>query len=86
MKNPVRNEVLPSGSAMVAAICSVWSDILGVPTAADDDFWDLGGDSILAAEVGAEMASSLQCKVRLRDFFEYPTPAEMAIQLTSRAS
>jgi acyl carrier protein len=41
---------------MEAAIAQIWSDLLGLdPIGVHDDFADLGGDSLMAAQVAARV-------------------------------
>ncbi|WP_162150808.1 MULTISPECIES: non-ribosomal peptide synthetase [Methylosinus] len=64
-----------------AAICAVFAETLGLArVGADDDFFDLGGDSIRAIQA----ASALRLRgyeAAPRDFFQYPTAASLAPRL-----
>lgn len=55
-------------------IGSVWKKLLGLreirPT---DNFFDLGGDSILLVEAHAELQNALQRKFSVTDMFQYPS-------------
>ncbi|NED59816.1 hypothetical protein G3I15_02625, partial [Streptomyces sp. SID10244] len=48
----------------------------------DDDFFELGGNSLSATELVAELAPQYQ--VSVRDVFDAPTPRELAARLTPR--
>lgn len=73
---PTSNEPFPGGlppmSGMEAIISSIWSRILGVaqlsPT---DNFFDLGGDSILLVQVHAELQEALGRVFSVTDLFQY---------------
>ncbi|MBD1319668.1 non-ribosomal peptide synthetase [Gordonia hankookensis] len=54
------------------------ADEIGV----DDDFFELGGNSLSATELVAELAPQYQ--VSVRDVFDAPTPRELAARLTPR--
>ena len=62
-----------------STIASIWSELLGVPDiAADDDFFNLRGDSLLAAQVMARIQSELAVKLPLSAIFDAPTVAGLA--------
>ncbi|MGC5258000.1 amino acid adenylation domain-containing protein [Gordonia sp. DT218] len=54
------------------------ADEIGV----DDDFFELGGNSLSATELVADLAP--QYRVTVRDVFDGPTPRELATRLTPR--
>jgi len=70
-REPVAVE-LPAMSGVEATISSVWSRVLGVdqlsPT---DNFFDLGGDSILLVQVHAELQEALGRAFSVTDLFQY---------------
>ena len=60
-------------------IAEVWQDCLGVRTVGrDDDFFDLGGDSLFATRIVSRLRRELGCDLVLRDFLERPTVAGQA--------
>jgi amino acid adenylation domain-containing protein/non-ribosomal peptide synthase protein (TIGR01720 family) len=67
----------PTTSAQ-AVLLAIWADVLGHPgLGVDDDFFDLGGDSIKTIQVvAAARAEGLQ--IRAGAIFRYPTVAELA--------
>ncbi|RSM40072.1 non-ribosomal peptide synthetase, partial [Actinoplanes sp. ATCC 53533] len=68
-----------------AALCEVFAAVLGLDTVgAEDDFFALGGDSIVA--IGAVRAARRAgFTLRARDLFANPTPAALALVVTSAA-
>ncbi|HEX6911656.1 MAG TPA: phosphopantetheine-binding protein, partial [Longimicrobium sp.] len=48
------------------------------PIGADDDFFEMGGDSLLAMQVMAAVNAEFALQVPLRALFEAPTPARLA--------
>jgi len=67
------------------AVAAVWREILGAPrVGAFDNFFDLGGHSIKAAQTAARLASELNAALTLRDVFQAPTPAELAALVRAR--
>ena len=51
----------------------VWSEVFGAPVGLDDDFYHLGGNSLLAVRISAAMRSRGLPPVKLRDLFRTPT-------------
>ena len=67
-------------------LCSLFAEVLDLPKfGPDDNFFKLGGLSLLAVQLISRVRSKLQLEVTIRTLFEAPTPAMLAIQLeTSR--
>ena len=60
-------------------LAALWAEILQVERVGiRDDFFALGGDSLLASRVLTYMHQSMHLKVEVSRFFEAPTVAEMA--------
>jgi acyl transferase domain-containing protein/acyl carrier protein len=57
----------------------IWSDVLGVENlTAHDDFFELGGNSLIAMELLAKLRNQFQIDFPLNILFEAPTVAEFA--------
>ncbi|GLY81597.1 non-ribosomal peptide synthetase [Actinoallomurus iriomotensis] len=72
---------VPPGDGLQQTIAMLWSELLNVDDiGADDDFVDLGGDSLLAAESAARLtAMGVRCE--LEDLLDFPTVASLADHL-----
>ncbi|MFF9018120.1 amino acid adenylation domain-containing protein [Streptomyces sp. NPDC014870] len=61
-----------------AVLQEVWSAMLGTPVGLDDDFFELGGNSLLAVRISAALRARGLPAVPLRDLFRTPTIRELA--------
>ncbi len=76
------------GEAAAAAeikgvILAMWADILGVEADEDDDFFDLGGDSLRAARLFAEIEMQLGTDLPLSLLVEASTPRTLAASIAA---
>jgi len=75
-----------SGAAFLAArneleqqLAELWADVLSVEAVGiHDNFFQLGGNSLLATQLLSRVRSTLQADVPLRELFAGPTVAELA--------
>jgi acyl-coenzyme A synthetase/AMP-(fatty) acid ligase/aryl carrier-like protein len=71
----------PPASELEHRLAAIWSDVLGIaPIGRHDNFFERGGDSILAATLVAR-AKQDQLALVLQDIFEHQTVAELAAVL-----
>ncbi len=72
--------VAPGGTE--AAVLAAWLDLLPVGTVGpDDDFFDLGGDSLSAQRLAVMLTERFRRRVSVRDVFERPTLAGQTAHL-----
>ncbi|QIS01618.1 amino acid adenylation domain-containing protein [Nocardia brasiliensis] len=64
-------------------VADVFAEVLGpgAPVGADDDFFELGGNSLIATQVAARLGTALAARVPARLIFETPTVAGLAERL-----
>ena len=61
------------------ALVSIWSEVLGLDhVGVEDDFFSLGGQSLLATMVITRVRQSLKIELPQRILFEAPTVAKLA--------
>jgi acyl carrier protein len=66
-------------------IGAIWSEVLQVErVGVEDNFFDLGGNSLLVVQVLAKVEKELQFKVPTIKFFQYPTISTFARYLTQQ--
>ncbi|RDI51834.1 non-ribosomal peptide synthase/polyketide synthase, partial [Nocardia mexicana] len=67
-------------------VAGVFAEVLGVERiGADDDFFTLGGNSLIATQVVARLSAALEARVPVRDLFEYSTVAALAARVAQHA-
>ena len=67
------------------ALAQIWSEVLRVKqVGAHDNFFDLGGHSLLVAQVMGRIRSGFQVELPMRQMFEQPTLAGFAAALEER--
>jgi amino acid adenylation domain-containing protein len=72
-------------TALESDLAAIWSDVLGVSAVGmQDNFFDLGGDSIAAVRVTTRIQQLLDDAVMLAAVFEAPTIAALARYLGER--
>ncbi|MEV0101358.1 amino acid adenylation domain-containing protein, partial [Nocardia sp. NPDC050789] len=69
-------------------VAGIFADVLDIdtPIGADDDFFELGGNSLVATRVAARIGAALDGTVPVSTIFEAPTVARLAARAESRAN
>ncbi|PIE25756.1 MAG: non-ribosomal peptide synthetase [Micrococcales bacterium] len=72
-------ELVQPRTGVESALATVWQEVLAVePIGVEDDFFELGGDSILSMQVVARVRDAFGVDVALRELFDAPTVAGLA--------
>ncbi|MGH2509918.1 MAG: SDR family NAD(P)-dependent oxidoreductase, partial [Ktedonobacteraceae bacterium] len=75
------------GQTLAEQIAGVWSKVLGYPAVGfHDNFFDLGGDSLIAMRVVEQLQDVLGSSVAIADLFKHPTVATLADSIEQRKS
>jgi acyl carrier protein len=79
-----------TASEVEPLVLAAWRKVLEEPTlTADDDFFEAGGDSLLAADAMLEVTEATGIEVPAVTLFASPTPAEFSqalVELTADGS
>jgi amino acid adenylation domain-containing protein/FkbM family methyltransferase len=68
---------------MERVVAAVWREVIGIETAGvNDNFFDLGGHSLLLARVQARLSEILGRELPMVDLFRYPTVGSLAEALS----
>ena len=63
-------------------LVGLWTQVLGLECVGiHDDFFEIGGDSLLATQVLSRVRGALQIEITLSAFFEAPTVARLAVYI-----
>lgn len=80
------NKPLPENkfrNSLENALIQIWTDVLKVPVVnPDDNFFDIGGHSILLAEVQQKINIQFERSVSMTELFQHPTVRLMAQHLS----
>lgn len=82
--NPTEPKIqyAPPRTTMEAELTKIWSEVLGIQQVGIyDNFFQLGGDSILAGQIINRVREVLQVDLSFIIFFQQPTVAKMALNI-----
>ncbi|HEX6042685.1 phosphopantetheine-binding protein, partial [Longimicrobium sp.] len=76
---PVATPFVAPRSELERSLAAVFERELGIePIGADDDFFEMGGDSLLAMQVMTAVNREFELQMPLRALFDAPSPARLA--------
>jgi NAD(P)-dependent dehydrogenase (short-subunit alcohol dehydrogenase family)/acyl carrier protein len=75
-------DYVPPRTELEAALAAIWSDVLGIgQIGVTDDFFELGGDSLLGVQLVAAIGKAMGTRVPMRTLFDLPTVAQIAARI-----
>jgi acyl carrier protein len=70
---------------MEQRLADIWQEVLGVTeVGVDDNFFEMGGDSLLATLLIGRLGEAFSVDLSLRTIFDAPTVAEMAVAVVQK--
>jgi len=83
----LENPFLPPRIEIETELAAIWAEVLGLDQVGiHDNFLELGGDSLLATRISAQLMRRFKVDLPINTLFESPTVAKMAeILLNERA-
>ena len=78
-----RPDYAPPRTPVEETLINIWAEVLDVnPVGINDNFFQLGGDSILSIQIANRVRESFQVELSFLVFFQQPTVANMALSIT----
>ncbi|WP_316214637.1 SDR family NAD(P)-dependent oxidoreductase [Bradyrhizobium sp. SZCCHNR2035] len=82
---PLSTELVPPRTDLEVRIASVWERMLGIADlGVNDDFYELGGDSLVAAQIIGSIQAEFGIQLPVRQLFDRPTVAGLAEAVTEQ--
>jgi len=79
----VRTEYVPAHSETERVIAGIWESLFGVSQVGiHDNFFDLGGDSLLLLRVQAKIRQAFQVNLSAAEMFQHPTISALARRIS----
>ncbi|MFE6925793.1 amino acid adenylation domain-containing protein [Nocardia sp. NPDC057663] len=68
-------------------VADIFAELLGVPEVGlDDNFFALGGNSLIATRIAARLGAALDARIPVRVVFDSPTVADLAVAVRTAAT
>ena len=77
-------EIIAAQTPTEELLTGIWIEIFGLPQVSiDDDFFEMGGHSLLASQLISRIRETLQVELSISDLFKHPTVAKLADYIDS---
>ncbi|MGV8001283.1 SDR family NAD(P)-dependent oxidoreductase [Photorhabdus temperata subsp. temperata] len=83
-EKPVMTSLSASGRAIIDDMTAIWCDVLRCPIDHESNFFDLGGDSLVGAELVRQVNTHFNVAVSMVDLFESSTVASLTMQVKKK--
>jgi amino acid adenylation domain-containing protein len=80
-RRPSERSEYPEPGSLAAQVAAIFQSLLGSPFALDDDFFAMGGNSLIATRARNRFEHELSIKLPLRSLFEAATPRLLAREM-----
>ncbi|KAI2787072.1 Beauvericin nonribosomal cyclodepsipeptide synthetase BEA1 [Penicillium oxalicum] len=78
--------VVPPRTDKERAICEEFAGVLGFEIGITDNFFDVGGHSLMATRLLSRINTRLHCNLILRDLYRHSSPEELCQEINLRAT
>ncbi len=78
--------LVPPADERESMVATIWSEELGRAVSRDDNFFEIGGHSLLAVKVFRRLSDTTDVPLALTDIFRYPTIRAFAAHLAASAA
>eukprot|EP00730_Choanoeca_flexa_P002676 TRINITY_DN11128_c0_g1_i1.p1 TRINITY_DN11128_c0_g1~~TRINITY_DN11128_c0_g1_i1.p1 ORF type:complete len:749 (+),score=225.20 TRINITY_DN11128_c0_g1_i1:35-2248(+) len=86
MLNRTQQEVKEQLTQLQSELMGVWEAVLGRPVHPDDNFFEVGGHSIMATQLTFKLRDQLKQDMPLNLLYQYPTVRQLAKALEDRSA
>jgi acyl carrier protein len=84
-RNQLSQSFSPPRTEVERQIAAIWSEVLQIEKVGiDDNFFDLGGHSLMLLQAHGELRDKLQSDLSLMEMFQFPTIHALAARLTNQ--
>jgi amino acid adenylation domain-containing protein len=81
---PGPRAIIPPKNDEQRALCDEFAHVLGLEVGITDNFFDLGGHSLMATRLLSRINTRLNWKMSLRDLYQFSTPEALYKEMASR--
>ncbi|KAE8307969.1 hypothetical protein BDV41DRAFT_581920 [Aspergillus transmontanensis] len=78
----IEREYVAPRDDLEQTLCEEFANILGTEVGIMDNFFNLGGHSLMATRAVSKIIGRLGSVLNVRDLFDYPTPAQLARRIS----
>ncbi len=87
LMTPTQAEYIPPQTSLQTQIAEIWQKALNLEKVGiQDNFFNLGGNSLLATQVIAQMRQAFQVDISIRRFFETPTITDLEREIQQNSN
>ncbi len=84
-RRPLATPCVPPSTPSEAAVCGLWQESLGIDEiGVDDDFFDLGGNSLTAVQLVSRIADQFRTELAVAELFDARTPRVLAAAIETK--
>jgi acyl carrier protein len=78
-----RPEPTPPRTPIERLVCGIWAEVLGIAPGVHDNFFEHGGQSLMATQIASRVRKVFDVELPLADMLAHPTVAHTASRIES---